>query len=169
MKKKQITAFLLVLVLFLGMSFPVYAVKAQYATTAAFLAVLDKEKVKYNYKGVDQDNAEEVTVSYVGDYMESIRANIFFDEDLDSVSMRVWDVIAFDEDDCFDVLKVANSLNYRYKYVYFVVDESDWTVYATIDVPLRECDEAGEITYDALYYLIEICDRGYDELKSFAL
>ena len=27
-KKKQITAFLLVLVLFLGMSFPVYAVKA---------------------------------------------------------------------------------------------------------------------------------------------
>ena len=168
-KKKHIAAFLLVLVLFMGMSTPAYAVKAQYATTASFLEALSEDGVKYNYKGVDQDDEEEVTVSYAGDYMDSIRAVIFFDEELDSVSMRIWDVIAFDEDDYFDVLKTVNSLNYKYKYAYFVVDEEDWTVYATIDVPLRDCDEAGEIAYDALYYLVEICDRGYDELKEFEL
>ena len=167
MKRRHLVSLLLALALLFSLSVPALAVNAQYPTTASFLSVLDKEDVKYNYKGVDQDEDEEVTVSYTGDYADSIRANIFFDDDLDSVSMRVWDVIEFDESDYFEVLKVANELNFKYKFVYFVVDEKDWTVYATIDIPIRDCDAAGDITYDALYYLIQITDLGYDALKDY--
>ena len=99
--------------------------------------------------------------------MDDIEVEIFFDEALDSVSMRSWYVISFDEADLGDVLMQVNKLNSDYKFVTFVVDLNDYSVDAKIDCPLRDDANAGEIAYDALYYIISIIDEAYPELAVF--
>ncbi len=168
MKNRKWLVLLLTVVLMFSLSAPALAVKAQYPTTASFLEYLDSKDMKYKYLGVDQDDDEEVTVSFEGDYMDTIKVEVFFDEDLDVVSMRVWDVIAFKEEDFFDVLKTVNELNDQYKFINFTVDTDDWTVTASLDAPLRDCEEAGEISFDGLYYIMMIADEGYDVLAKFA-
>ena len=94
---KKLFAVLLALCLFLSLSVQGFAVNAQYGTTKAFLKVLDREKTKYNYLGVNEDNKEQINVTAKGDNKEKLEIKIFFHEDLDSVSMRSWYVISFDK------------------------------------------------------------------------
>ena len=107
-------------------------------------------------------------MTFEGDYLDDINVNIYFDEDLDSVSMCSWYIIEFDEADLPEVLKLVNKLNNDYKFVRFQVDEKELSVDAQIDCPLRDDENAGEIAYDALYYIVMIVDEGYPELKAFA-
>lgn len=160
-------AFLLVLTLFLALSVPAFAASAQYTTTQEFLKVLKREKNTYNYMGIDEDDDEEVRVTFSGDNLDEIPVEIFFDEDLDAVSMRSWQVIYFDKKDLADVLTLVNDLNSQYKFVKFVVDPEDESVDAEIDVPLREGENAGELAYDALYYIVIIVDEAYPQLAKF--
>ena len=167
--KRKLLSFALVLVLLCCLCVPVWAADVQYKTTKSFLEVLDAEDCEYKFIGVDQGDYEELTVEFEGDYLDSITADIFFNADGDVVSMRVWDLITIDEKDYADVMKAINDLHRQYKFVCFAVDTDDWTVYATLDAPLRECDEAGDIAADAVYYLVNIADRGYQALKDFAV
>ena len=165
---KKMLAVLLVLGLILSLSVTAFAVNAQYGTTQAFLKVLDREEHKYNYMGIDQDDDEKVNVTFTGDNMDEIDVNIYFNADQDIVSMYSWYVIEFDEADLVDVLKLVNQLNNDYKFVTFVVDESDYSVDAKVNCPLRDDDSAGEIAYDALWYIVMIVDEAYPELEAFA-
>ena len=81
--------------------------------------------------------------------------------------MRCWYVISFDKADLDRVLTAVNQINNDYRFVKFVVDESDYSVDAKIDCPLRDDDIAGEIAYDALFYIENIVDEAYLELKEF--
>ena len=117
--------------------------------------------------GVNEDDKEQVNVTVKGDNKPKIEVKIFFASDLESVSMRSWYVISFDKADLDKILALVNKLNNDYKYVKFVVDEADYSVDAEIDCPIRDDDCAGEIAYDALYYIEEIVDRAYLELKEF--
>ena len=164
---KKLFAFLLVLCIFLSLSVTAFAVSAEYPTTQAFLKVMDREKSKYTVIGIDEDKDEQVSVSVRGDNKKKIEISIFFDEDLDVVSMRSWYVISFDKANLNKVLAAVNQLNSDYKFVKFVVDETDYSVDAKIDCPLRDDDNAGEIAYDALYYIENIVDEAYLELKEF--
>lgn len=165
---KKIFAVLLILGLILSLSVSAFAVTAQYGPTQEFLKVLDREGHKFNYMGIDEDDDEQVNLTFAGDKLDTIDIKVFFDEDLDSVSMRVWSIIYFDEADLTKVLEQVNTLNNDYKYVKFVVDTDDMSVDAEIDAPLRDDKNAGEIAYDALYYIVKIVDEGYPELKAFA-
>ena len=164
---KKLFAFLLVLCLFLSLSVPAFAVSAEYSTTKAFLKVMDREKSKYTVIGIDEDKDEQVNVSVRGDNMKRIEISIFFNEDLDAVGMRSWYVISFDKANLNKVLAAVNQLNCDYKFVKFAVDESDYSVDAKIDCPIRDDDNAGEIAYDALYYIENIVDEAYLVLKEF--
>ena len=164
---KRLFAVLLALCLFLSLSVPAFAVSAEYSTTKAFLKVMDREKNKYTVEGVDEDGDEKVSVSVKGDNKKTIEVRIFFNEDLDVVSMRCWYVISFDKADLDRVLTAVNQINNDYRFVKFVVDESDYSVDAKIDCPLRDDDIAGEIAYDALFYIENIVDEAYLELKEF--
>ena len=165
---KQLFAVLLVLCVLLSLSIPAFAAGAQYGPTKAFLDVMKREKHKYNYMGINEDGDEQINVSFSGDYMDTIDVKIFFDEDLDAVSMRSWRVINFKSSDMAKVLALVNELNNEYKYVKFVVDEEDLSVDAEIDCPLRDDANAGEIAYDALYYIVMIVDEAYPDLKAYA-
>ncbi len=162
---KKLFAFLLVLCLFLSLSVSALAVKAQYGPTIEFLKVLDREDHHYKYMGIDDDDQEEVDVTFTGDNVDSIPVKIFFDDDLDSVSLRSWRVIYFDKEDLADVLTAVNDLNSEYKFVKFVVDVEDLSVDAEVDCPLRDDANAGEIAYDGLYYIVQIVDEAYPTLE----
>lgn len=165
---KKSVAGLLVLALFLSMNVFASAVNVQYATTEEFLKVLREEEVKYSYRGVDEDEDEEVTVAYTGDYCDDIFIRIFFSQSLDSVSMRFWNIVDFDKANYTDVLKIVNELNADYKFVKFVVDTNDWSVGAELDVPLREGEDAARIAYDALLAIVKISDMAYPDLEDLA-
>ncbi len=164
---RKLFAVLLALCLVFSLSVPAFAVSAEYSTTKAFLKVMDREKNKYTVEGLDDDEDEKVSVSFTGDNKKDIDVIIFFDKDLDAVSMRSWYVISFEKADLDKVLSVVNQLNSDYKFVKFVVDESDYSVDAKIDCPLRDDRNAGEIAYDALYYVVNIVDEAYLELEEF--
>ena len=164
---KKLFAVVLMLCLFLSLSVPAFAASAQYGTTQAFLKVLTREGHKYSYMGIDADDDEEVDVSFVGDNIDEIDVKIWFNADLDIVSLRSWRVINFRQSDLADVLTVVNKLNNDYKFVKFVVDEEDLSVDAKVDCPLRDDANAGEIAYDALYYIVKIIDDAYPELKPY--
>ena len=164
---RKLLAALLALCLVFSLSVPAFAVSAEYSTTKAFLKVMDREKNKYTVEGIDEDEDEQVTVSVKGDNKKKIEVLIFFNKDLDVVSMRSWYVISFDKANLEKVLSAVNQLNSDYKFVKFVVDESDYSVDAKIDCPIRDDDSAGEIAYDALYYVVNIVDEAYLELRDF--
>ncbi len=164
---RKLFAILLVLCLFFSLSVSAFAANAQYNPTKAFLKVLERETHKYNYMGIDEENDEQVNVTFTGDNVDRIDVEIYFDEDLDSVSMRSWRVISFKEADLADVLEAVNQVNGDYKYVKFVVDEDDLSVDAEIDCPLRDDENAGEIAYDALYYIVMIIDAAYPDFQEF--
>ena len=166
---KKLLAIFLVLGLFMGLSVPASAANAQYGPTKEFLKVMDREDHSYNYMGIDESDNERVNVVFSGDYMDEIDVEIYFDVELDSVSMRSWYVISFDEADLNDVLLLVNKLNSDYKYVTFVVDLEDYSVDAKIDCPLRDDANAGEIAYDALYYIVTVVDEAYPELEEYAI
>ena len=165
---KKTLAFLLVVMLFLSISIPAFAVNTQYSTTKEFLKVLKSEEVNYRYRGVGDDEKEEVTVSYIGDNWDDIFINIFFEEDLDSVSLRCWNIVDFDKKDADKALELCNRFNNEFKYVKFVMDENDWSIGAEMDVPIREGAESAECVYDALYYIATIADEAYPDLSEIA-
>ena len=164
---KKLLAFLLVLCLFGCMAVPASAVNTQYGTTREFLKVMDREGHNYSYMGIDKNDDEEVDVSFTGDNKEDIDVEIYFDEDLDSVSLRSWYVISFDEVDLGNVLMLVNQMNSDYKYITFVVDMNDYSVDAKLDCPLRDDACAGEIAFDALYYIVQIVDDAYPEFAQY--
>ncbi|MCR5577524.1 MAG: YbjN domain-containing protein [Oscillospiraceae bacterium] len=164
---KKLLAVLLVLCLFMSLSLPAFAANAQYGTTKSFLKVMDREKIRYNYMGIDNDDDEEVDVNGVGDYMDKIAIKIFFDSDLDVVSLRSWRVIKFQKADTAKVLEAVNKLNNENKFIKFVVDEEDLSVDAKIDCIVRDDAVAGEIVYDAVTYMVYSVDEAYPELKAF--
>lgn len=164
---RKLLAILLALCLFTCLSAPAFAVDAQYGTAQKFLEVLNREGHRYNYMGIDSDDDEQINASFSGDNVDSIDVKIFFDEDLEIVSLRVWRVISFQESDLANVMDKVNELNNDYKFIKFVVDKSDMSVDAKVDCPLRDDANAGEIAYDGLYYIVKLVDAAYPELKPF--
>ena len=166
---KRVLAFAFTLALLLSVSMiPSYAVTAQYSTTQTFLDLLDEKEMKYTWNGVNDALDEKVTFRWAGDNNDDITALLFFDDELDDVSMRVWNLIDFAEADYPLVLKVVNDLNSRYRFVRFVCDTSDWSVSVETDVPLKSGKESAEIAYDMLIYLVLIADQGYPDLLPYA-
>ena len=158
----------IVLCLFMSLSASAFAATgAQYGTTKTFLKVLDREKIRYNYMGIDNNDDEQVNVNGVGDYLDKIEIKIFFDPDLDAVSLRVWRVIKFQKADMAKVLEAVNKLNNESKFIKFVVDEEDLSVDAKLDCIVRDDANAGDIVYDAVSYVVYTVDEAYPELKAF--
>ena len=70
------------------------AVTAEFKTTQQFLDYLDAKGYKYSYVGVDEEaERERVNVPFSLDNFSSVECAIFFKNDLEEVSLRVWDII----------------------------------------------------------------------------
>ncbi|MBR1455628.1 MAG: hypothetical protein IJ594_00535 [Oscillospiraceae bacterium] len=164
---KRIFSLLLMLCLFAALTVPAHAAtSAQYPGAQQLLDTFKAESIKYNYLGVDQDEDEHIRTTFVGDNLD-VTVNFYFDDGLTDVSLRVWDVIEFEESDLAKVLITANDLNASYKWVKFVVYTEDCTVSAEMDATFGE-DDAGEICLRDLYRIIDIVDLAYPEFEPYA-
>ncbi len=164
---KRMIVILTVAVFALFSAIPAFAVpnSVSYSTTRDFLEVLDHDDIHYSYDGIDSDNDEKVTVGYnVAD--TSIRIRLFFEDDLESCSIRVWNFIDYEPHDEERVIKTIDELNRRYRWARFYTDPSDNSVTVAMDVIVRKYD-AGEICSEAMHHVVNICDDAYSYLKGY--
>lgn len=156
----------LILLLVLMMAMPALAEdEVQYATTKDFIRVLEENDLKYTYDGIDSDNDERVFVSFDPDPYEECKFRFFFNEDQDLVSIRMFYLVTVTAGETF-TLKTVNDLNYDYKHVKFVFDDSDSTISLKMDVPLYG-DCTGEAVYKTFSRAIQILTQ--DEVQTALL
>ena len=159
---KRWFAFLIAAVLILSVS-AAFAVpkNVEYRSTRRFLELLDEKEIKYTYTGVNSDDLESVKVSYnlsVG----TADVLMLFNEDNEHCSLRVWNLIDFDESRLNEMYAVCNALKSNYKYCSFYVDESDFSVSVSMDLIYRSSG-SDEICYEALLRCVQICDDAMEE------
>lgn len=135
---RRLLTLLLALVLTLNVA-SCFAEDAQYATTKDFIRVLEKNDLKYTYKGIDSDKDETVIVSFTDDFYDSVTVRFFFDEDEDKVSIRIWNLIDVSAGESY-ATTVINKLNKDYKYAKFILDTSDSTVSVENDIYMDGTD-----------------------------
>lgn len=160
---KRIIAAILVMTLML----PIAAMAAtpSYSSTQDFLDLLDKNKIKYTYKGLDKDNDDHLTITYDGDSY-SLTLHWYFTEDNQHVSIRGWDLISFKKSDFADVVKTVNDLNSSYKYVTFEVDTSDNTVTVSYDFITPAGGDA-DVCAEVLVRMVMIVDDAFPSLAPY--
>ena len=176
-KAKRILSILIVLVLCMCTASPAFASSpskyigtlpstAAYSSSQGFLDIMDSNEIIYTYYGPDSDDDDWIEIKYTGDYCDCIDIDAYFSSSEDCASFRFWNVIDFDSADYREVLVVVNRLNAQYKWVKFVVDTSDYSVTAELDV-LFPIGNSGEICLESLNQIVGISDRGYHELEPY--
>ena len=158
MKKRILRTLALVCLLAMTLSLfgTASAKTAQLSSTQNFLDFLDKKDVKYTYEGM-QDGREEVSVSFTGDNFPSLKCRIFFKDDCEEVSLRIWNLVEATAGKN-RIYSTLNSIHKDYKFVKYVYDESDSTVQAELDVYI-DGDHCGRSVYDSLMVMINLTDR----------
>lgn len=166
---KKVIVFLLTLsLLTAALIAPAFAVSPKYENTRAFLELLDANDIMYTLIGVDDDGDEKVTIDNRSDAIpKGYTIRLFFSEENDEVSLRVWNLVDFDADNLGLVLKAVNQANYDYKYVRFYVDESDYSITASIDDVVRANTDTADIILDSLLDLVDVMDVVYPSISIF--
>lgn len=133
------------------------------ASTKQFIELLDAKGTKYTMGTPTKSGKDTMTISYRGDNMDSIRCNLFFDTDCESVALRVFDIVKVPEGKLASMFSVVNGLNNRFRFAKFCIDTDDNTIQAEIDGAFRSQD-AGEVSRELLLRIINICDEAYPDL-----
>ena len=145
---------------------PALADTAQLTSTQNFLDYLDLRDIKYTLTGMD-GNSEVVRVSFTLDNFSSLRCSLFFKDDGEEVSLRVWEIVSATAGKSY-ILSTLNTLNSDYKFAKFVLDESDNTVQAELDMYI-DADHCGRSVYDGMMALFNIIDNSSVAEKLHAL
>lgn len=145
---------------------PALAENVNYETTALFIEHLDEEGYHYTYQGIDDNDYDRMQMSFEGDNCDPL-VNLFFDASEERCSLRVWDVIEYEEVMEPVILGIVNDLNGQYMYAKWTADD-DFTVTASMDVLLRPNEDTGEILLQAVHNLVNIVDACYPELAPYA-
>lgn len=136
-----------------------------YSSTRGFLELLDEKEIKYTYNGVNDDDIESVNVIY---NLDVGKANVLllFSQDNEHCSLRVWNLIDFEQSRLEEMYAVCNQMNSNYKYCTFYVDERDYSISVSMDLIYRSSG-SDEICYEALIRCIRICDDAMGTLKNY--
>lgn len=161
---KKLLSFILIVLMLAPITIPAYAVSASYSSTRSFLYLLDESNIQYTVYGM-VDDSELVTVSNSTDEF-SYDIDYFFESDLESAALRVFDIITYSDSDFNNVIKTVNHLNAKYNFVRLYADESDNTVTAASDLIFRTFD-VDEICLEATLYMAEFLDAAYKELRIY--
>ena len=164
---KRTVSLLLALVLLLCMTVPALAVPSgvQYDSTRQFLQILDEEDILYAWRGLDSDNDEKITISYTL-LDDEVTLYLYFEEGNEHCSIRLWDMIEFDESMLTAMYAVCNALNSTYKYCTFYVDDGYYSVTVSMDLIFRE-QNAGDVCFEALVRFANICDDAAETLIEY--
>ncbi len=152
---KLVSLFLLVAFLFSVSSPAVRAETAVLRSTQNFMKYLDQEGIKYSYLGVDGRD-EIVSISSGMDNFATLTCKVFFRDTEEIASLRMWDIVTASAGTNY-ILSVINGLNADKKFAKFVLDTSDSTVQAELDMYI-DADTCGRCVYDAMLTLFILVD-----------
>lgn len=125
-----------------------------------FTDKLDAEGVKYR---VNPDQPV-VRLGYRGDNFEGLTFTFAFDDDGESVALRVFSIAKFDKEDLPHAYRFCSMMNMEYRWIKFYVDRDDEFT-AAIDAVISP-ETAGEECYELLGRAVAIVDDVYGKLYS---
>ena len=129
-----------------------------------FIDYMDQKGLKYDNRGPVGDKGREVVdVSFSGENMNTIKTRFIFEEDGESVAIRVFDMVKVPAEKVDVMYPAINSLNRHFRFAKFVLDTDDNTIQAEMDTAFRSRD-VGEICYELLIRMVDICDTAYPDL-----
>lgn len=162
--KKLISAVLCV-VLMLTIIPACYAETPAFDLTKSIMDEFDDDGYKYTFHGYQDDDkeVEKITISFSGDYIDSMKFTIFVKESTNRISILCYDVISYNDKDFSKVLRAVNRLNYDYNFAKFYCDDTDDTVTAEW-VGYGYKDTAGEMVGDIIHMLGTIIDEAYNDV-----
>lgn len=159
---KKLLSLLLAAVLLLSCCSGAFATSATFANTKVFLDLLDAKEITYTVLGLDDEGDEMVEIDYA-----PFTIRYYFYSDNETISIRVWDVIHFAEEDLTKVIRDVNALNAGYKWGKFFVDETDDTVTASMDLIVRENARVDEVAWEATLTITDLLDIAYEQLSVY--
>ena len=136
-----------------------------YSTTREFLYILDQEDISYNYKGIDSEGDECVTLDYsIADRDFTLR--LWFSSDCEDAALRVWDVLTFTDSEKATVQSLCDMLNGKYRFANFFT-EYDNTVSLRADFILP-VSGSGEVVLDGVLLAVLVLDDIFTSIDSLA-
>ncbi|MBQ7849638.1 MAG: hypothetical protein IJ343_07960 [Clostridia bacterium] len=157
--KRVMAVFCLLMTLCVGAA---AADEAVFASTQAFLQLMQESRVWCEFTGLEGDGEHVITeVSTQEGY--PVALDLCFAPDGRRCTLRAGELIAFAQPQQLSVLKVCNDLNSDFRYVRFHIEEDSRTVTAVMDVRFIG-QEAGETVWDAMQRLLVIVEEGLPAL-----
>lgn len=74
------------------------------------------------------------------------------------VAVRVFDLAKFPEEKMADMIRFANEVNAKYRFIKLVADERDHTLQIETDLPIQNTDPA-ELAFEMLARILKIVDE----------
>ena len=125
-----------------------------------FASRLDREKLIYTK---DEDK-KKLSLVYNGDNFKSLTFVFLFDDDGESVAIRVWSIEEFTASQLSDAYEFCNRMNNDYRWVSFFVD-SDNELTARVDAILTSpsiADECLELLRRTVRIVDKVCGELYN-------
>lgn len=123
-----------------------------------FAQRLDRAGIKYSK---DEDK-KKISCSYSGDNFKSLNFVFLFDEDGESVAIRVWSIEEFTANQLSDAYEFCNRMNDDYRWLCFYID-SDNELTARVDAILSQ-PTVGDECLELLQRTVRIVDKVCGEL-----
>ncbi len=127
-----------------------------------FINLLESKEIKYTHYPAEEKRKEAIKILYTGEHNNSLTFVFFFDDDGESVNVKVWDICKVTEEKIMEMHVVINELNYEYRWIKLFVDDEN-EVTASGDAIIDE-DTAGEECYEILGRYLSILDDIYPRL-----
>lgn len=115
----------------------------------------------FHYQPYEElENSYRSSIGIKGDNT-SIRVNLFFDKDGDTVALRVFDFVSAPENKYADTLVLCNTLNSKYRWVKFYIDEDNDVIIE--DDALVAGETSGAESLELAMRMVNIADEVYPE------
>ena len=166
---KKFVCLMLVAVCLFGMAVPAFAqeeLTAQYATTQSFVDVLEERELKHTLEGIDENGYEKIRLRNRDDQGNRYEIVFYFAKEQDSCNIRVFGMINYAEEDVADVLRAVNTLNRKWKFVKFYINEDSRTVAAAVDLLFNDTD-VGDIVLQGTLKVNRILKDGFSVLNAY--
>ncbi|MBQ2954712.1 MAG: SH3 domain-containing protein [Clostridia bacterium] len=134
-----------------------------YASTRAFVAMLQQAGVPYEAQGLDESGEECLAI-----LLEEINLYAFFSADGAEICFIAWYVIEYAPEDEVAVLKACNRLNAASDGPRFCADDSDHSVTAMLDVVLP-WNAAGSVAWQGYRSMAGMLAKAQLELRPLSI
>ncbi|MBO4450503.1 MAG: YbjN domain-containing protein [Clostridiales bacterium] len=111
------------------------------------------------------DDGHAISTGFELNNREGLKILIIFDPNDESVALRAFNVAKIPADKKDSMFAVVNSLNTKYRWIKFVIDEEDNTITAEDDAVIQ-LDSCGEEVLECCKHIVAIVDKAYPEIMA---